>query len=117
MWGQDRKPGSVLRQIIEKWRGKDRAGTPRVTAPLLDHGEIVAGAIYHREHQGLTTTLRHLHKISDLTQSEALKAVSNLEHAGLVVVSHDTNDAFESVVSLTPGTRARLTANSRRNAA
>lgn len=75
-------------------------------APL--HMAELVQVLRTRELAGSTTTLRQLHKVSDLTQPEALRVVAALEKAGLVVVEHDLADAFESLVTLDPKARRRL---------
>ena len=107
---------SAIKFWLHKFRNvKD--STEATASPAKDSARILAAAIYDRETAGLATTLRHLHKISDLTQSEALKAVSKLEQEGLVTIEDDTKDAFESVVTITPALGQQLSADARRNAA
>ncbi len=61
----------------------------------------VALAIHERECSEKKTTLRQLHKITELTQSEALNAIEELERLGWVSIERDIMDAFESLVTLT----------------
>ncbi len=107
---------SAIKIWLHKFRNAQQAAEV-ANPPAHDNALILAAAIYDREVAGITTTLRHLHKISDLTQSQALKVVSKLEQEGLVRIDDDTKDAFESVVTITPALRQQLTAEARKNAA
>ena len=107
---------NALKSCVDRIRAL-RKPQPESAVASLDHHMIIANAIHHRERDGKATTLRDLHKISELSQSDALKAVSVLERAGMVVVSDNTHDAFESAVSLSPKTRDEIETNLRRNAA
>ncbi|MEL6530101.1 MAG: hypothetical protein AAFQ27_09065 [Pseudomonadota bacterium] len=107
---------SAIKFWLHKLRKAEHSVEAAITPPQ-DHAQMMARAIYLREADGIVTTLRHLHKISELTQSEALKAVSKLENEGLVTIGDDTTDAFESVVATTATLRQQMAAISRRNAA
>lgn len=107
---------ATLKMCVNRLR-KPRPVPGSIVASRPNNGEILTSAIHLRESAGQTTTLRHLHKISDLSQSEALKAIAELENSGLVNVSNNTHDAFESEVSLSQEMRDRIEAKSRRNAA
>lgn len=107
---------SALRSCVNRLRVRRK---PQKAAVVQSHDEpmIIANAIHHRERAGEVTKLRDLHKISELSQSDALKAIAVLEKAGMVEVSDNTHDAFESAVSLSPKTRTEIETNLRRNAA
>lgn len=102
---------------ISKWRQQRRQKACEPTAGLATNTAIIANVIHQRERGGRATTLRHLHKVSNLSQSDALKAVADLERTGMAVVHHNTNDAFESVITLSETMRGQLDNNSRRDAA
>lgn len=68
-------------------------------------------AIHHREQQGLQTRLVELHRITGLTQPEALSAIARLERIGIVEIEPDHTNRFESLVALTDDARWRLTRN------
>ena len=68
----------------------------------------IASAIHARTARGEVTTLRQLHKISDLDQPQALNVVAELERAGVVLIDRNLSDAFESVVKLSDEAQERL---------
>ena len=68
----------------------------------------MTSAIHLRAVRGETTTLRQLHKISDLGQPQALTVIAELERAGVVLIDRNLSDAFESVVSLSDEACDRL---------
>ena len=68
----------------------------------------IALAIHERECLEKTTTLRQLHRITELTQSEALNTIDELEQLGWVSIERDIMDAFESPVTLTDKARHQL---------
>ena len=68
----------------------------------------VASAVHQRELIGASTTLRQVHKISGLSQPEALNIVAELERAQIVVIDRNTADAFESTIILSEEARRRL---------
>lgn len=86
-------------EIFGRKRENDAAST--ISSPLVD-------ALYVRELVGLGTRLRELHEIAGLSQTEALKDISKLEKAGVVVIEPDFLDAFNSHVHLSSETRLRL---------
>ncbi len=65
-------------------------------------------ALHSRQLAGRVTSLRQLHKICDLSQPEALTAITELEDAGIVLIKRNVADAFESTVVLTQDARERL---------
>ncbi|WP_152434559.1 hypothetical protein [Erythrobacter sp. THAF29] len=84
---------------------------------LVADAILVAQAIHARASAGEATTLRQLHKITQLTQPEALKVVAELERANLLSIEHDVHDALESTVILDDAMRVSLAQIARRNAA
>ena len=68
----------------------------------------VTSAIHARELAGDTTSLRQLHKVTQLSQPEALSLVNQLEQAGIVVIEENLSDAFESKIHLSGKARLRL---------
>ena len=95
------------RRLCEKV-GLLRANDNVAPGPAIDRSAIVAHALYHRERDGQSTSLRQIHLISDIGQPEALRIVADLEEAGLVRVERDIHDALESRVELTERMRGRL---------
>lgn len=61
----------------------------------------VARVIHERHSNGLTTTLRQLHKISSLSQPQALTLIHELERVGIVQIESNVGDAFESTITIT----------------
>ena len=84
---------------------------------LVADAILVARAIHARAVAGEATTLRQLHKITHLTQPEALRAVAELERADLLSIEHDVNDALESKVLLDEAMKASISQIARRDAA
>lgn len=76
-----------------------RPAEPDVTdRSALVRAAMLADTISQRDSEGLSTTLRQLHTIAPLAQSEALKAVSELENRGLVTVEQNLHDTLDSQV-------------------
>ncbi len=68
----------------------------------------VTTAVHQRQMAGMATTLRQLHRISELSQPEALTVIADLERAGIVEINRNLADAFESTITLTEESRRRL---------
>ncbi len=68
----------------------------------------LTSAVHQRQISGISTTLRQVHKISGLSQPEALNIVAELERAKIVVINRNTADAFESTIILSEEARTRL---------
>jgi hypothetical protein len=68
--------------------------------------QLVVDAIRRRETTGDETSLRALHRITPLSQSDALRAVAVLEQAGLVVIMRNMSDELASTVELSEGARS-----------
>lgn len=68
----------------------------------------VTSAVHQRQMAGMVTTLRQLHTISGLSQPEALTVIAQLEKAGIVIISHNLGDAFESSIRLSEDAQQRL---------
>ena len=93
----------VLDRIAGQSRGA-RADRGRVALRMAE----VTAAIHLRELGGLSTTLRQLHKITEMSQPEALGLIRRLENAGIVRIEGNLADAFESTVFLTGEARRRM---------
>ena len=106
--------GAVMCRKIAEWSRREAADEHE---PRLANAATIVYAIFLRERSGATTTLRQLHKITALSQTDALKAVSDLERAQMVLVDRDIHDALESELSLTRIMRAALEQAGDRNAA
>ncbi len=86
-------------------------GKPAPLPPL--EGDIarmtqVTSAIHQRQLGGQTTSLRQLHKICNLDQSEALSVLAQLRNAELVSVEQNMVDEFESLVVVNEDASRRL---------
>ncbi|MEP3421194.1 MAG: hypothetical protein ABJN35_05640 [Erythrobacter sp.] len=70
----------------------------------------MAKALIRHHLEGYETTLRQLHKISDMSQPEALTVIAQLENSGIIAIDHNIGDAFESVVIVDADAQSRLDA-------
>lgn len=95
------------REICDRKKAK-RAPLTDSAPHVMEGPAMIAHAIYLRDSRGDSTTLRQLHRISDLSQPEALRIVAQLEREGLVHVTRDIHDALESRVKLTRRMRERF---------
>lgn len=107
---------AALKLLVNRLRYA-RQPQEAVIAPVFEHTQLILNAVHKCELAGQKVTLRTVHKIADMSQSDALRTVSELEKAGKIRIAHKAHDAFESVVSLSPETSERMKAISRRNAA
>lgn len=82
-----------------------------------DKMAVMMSAIHLREMSGQSTTLRQLHQISEMPQPEALNLIDRLQKAGIVEITTNLGDAFESQITLNDATRRRLDRASMREAA
>jgi len=99
-----RKAKSVACARVAGWvSGRDKTQDLMATRMAK-----VTSVVYSRAVCGEQTTLRQLHKISDLAQPQALNVVAELERAGVVLIERNLSDAFESVISLSDEAKARL---------
>ncbi|TRD09909.1 hypothetical protein FGU71_12945 [Erythrobacter insulae] len=62
--------------------------------------DILVQAIKARADTNQTTTLRQLHKITTLSQRQALNAINKLSENQMVAIDHDINDELESTITL-----------------
>ena len=80
--------------------------------PLRVGGIVLAAlmtdAIRQRETEGLVTTLRHLHRLLDISQPTALRIAHLLAREGVVRIEENMSDRFESTVRLSPETQRRF---------
>lgn len=97
------KTTSVCRRIAALVKGESK----QTDARLVD-ASVLAKAIYQREQSGEATTLRELHKITELTQQRALKAADELQRAGALKIEGDMLDALGANVALSPEMAASL---------
>ncbi|MEM7664556.1 MAG: hypothetical protein AAF250_01745 [Pseudomonadota bacterium] len=112
-----RGPRNSMCVQIAKWRRQRRDAIRKATSAPIADTLIIASVIYEREFEGSATTLRELHKLSDLSQPQALNAIAQLDLEGMVVIEHDTQDELASEVTLTNAMRAQAARISRRKAA
>ena len=110
------KRTSLYRRLVLWLRGQQNDATGAEEIAIAD-AAVVIDAILKRERAGEPTTLRQLHKASQLTQPQALRVLGELERAGLVVIERNNVDAFESVITLGEEFRERIEQNSIRDAA
>lgn len=54
-----------------------------------------------RQTEGVPTSLRQLHQITDFEQPEALRLYSRMKETGLVELDHCLHDEFETTITLT----------------
>ena len=101
---RSRKGKSVACARIVNWI-TGRENTRDVAAMRMAQ---ITSAIHARTIRGEGTTLRQLHKISNLEQPQALNVVTELERSGVVQIDRNMSDAFESLVSLTEDAKSRL---------
>lgn len=98
----------TAKSYIDRLKNALNPSRPKQSDPVAARMAQLTSAIYARECEGEETTLRQLHKISDLSQPEALNTVSALERAGIVKIDTSLTDAFESLVVLTEDAKAGL---------
>lgn len=77
----------------------------------------LARAIHLRAGEGLKTNLRQLHKITDLPQSDALRAVRKLERLELITIEQNIHDEWQSTITLSDAMRERLDRTEKRDTA
>ncbi|BDI61071.1 hypothetical protein [Qipengyuania nanhaisediminis] len=94
-----------------------RAGMNETEPQAPAHLSALAEVIHERMLADQPTTLRQLHKISDLSQPQALGVMAELERAGIIRIERNMADAFESVITLTPRAQARFSRRRSRKAA
>lgn len=104
---------AALMNRLARTRAKPSAGFGAYDAEV----DLVARAIRDRELAGMTTTLRQLHEVCDLTQAAALKAVGELEQTGMLEIEYEMHDALDSKVILTDPMCTVMRANEKRAAA
>jgi hypothetical protein len=81
------------------------------TAPWTDaNAETIARALWRRESAGEATSLRQVHMVTGICQPAALRAVRELDRAGMIVIEDDLDDALESRIVMTDRLRVRLKA-------
>lgn len=114
---RDSAKGSSLCRRLALWRRRRITASPEPHRIEIEDTAVVIDAILLRERAGLTTTLRQLHKASQVTQPRALKILGELERAGMVVIDRNNADAFESTITLSDQFKQRTAQNSIRDAA
>jgi hypothetical protein len=102
-------PIHLLRVLLARIAPREpgRAADP----PLRDGGVVLAAmmtdCVRQRELQGLSTSLRQLHRLLDVSQPAALRIAHLLSREGVLCIEEDLSDRLESTVRLSVETRKR----------
>lgn len=100
--------GASARKLRERFDARRDNGDALFPAGG-ESAALIAHALYRREMNGVTTTLRQVHHLVDIGQPEALRIIKDFEGRGLILIEQDINDELESKVALSEALRQRLT--------
>ena len=106
LWNAKRR---VCRSLTA-WTRPRRAGRqePVTQSQQMSQMAEMTRALAQQRTEGFQTTLRQVHKISGLTQPQALTVITQLEQAEIVTINHNIGDAFESVIILSSNAESLL---------
>ena len=100
----------LMRSLIARVTPDEPCRAPE--PPLREGGVVLAAlmtdAVRQRELQGLSTSLRQLHRVLDVSQPAALRIAHMLSREGVLCIEEDLSDRLESTVRLSSATRDRF---------
>jgi len=85
----------VYKQVFDR-----KEATIPFTEGDIERMTQMTSTLLKRQRNGATTSLRQLHAVCELEQPEALLTLAELRTAGIVSITENASDEFESLIQL-----------------